>query len=180
MKIAVGSTNQTKINAVHDAVVLYPHIFPTPEIIDVAVNIPEFGHPKTLRQTVKGAIARAKKAFKNCEYSFGLEGGLMKVPYSKSGFMEVGACAIYDGKTIRLGLSPAFEWPKKVTELIVSNQADASQSFAQLGLTQHKKIGNVAGGAIGFLTDQKLTREDFTKYSIIMALIQLEKPEFFS
>lgn len=49
-----------------------------------------------------------------------------------------------------------------------------------LGLTHEEKLGAVPGGIIGFLTNGRLTREDFTKYSIIMALIQLEKPEFFS
>lgn len=180
MKIAVGSQNKTKIHAVHDAIALYPTLFPNPEISGVSIRIPEFGHPKNLRQTVKGAVTRAKKAFRDCDYSIGLEGGLMKVPYSKSGFMEVGVCAIFDGEKIYLGLSPAFEWPTKVTELILSKQADASQAFTQLGLTPHKKLGNVTGGAIGFLTEQKLTREDFTKYSIIMALIQLEKPTLYA
>jgi non-canonical (house-cleaning) NTP pyrophosphatase len=37
----------------------------------------------------------------------------------------------------------------------------------------------VSGGIIGHLTDGKLTREDFTKYSIIMALVQLERPELY-
>ena len=104
----------------------------------------------------------------------------MEVPYSKTGFMEVGACAIFDGKTIHLGLSPAYEWPKKVTKMILEGTADASQALKQLGYTHHEKLGAMPGGAIGFLTDGRLTREDFTKYSIIMALIHLEKPEYFA
>ena len=103
----------------------------------------------------------------------------MEVPFTKTGFMEVGACAIYDGTNFFLGLSPAFEWPQKVTDLILNNKADGSQAFKQLGLTKHEKLGAVEGGIVGVLTGGKLTREDFTKYSIIMALTQLEKPEFF-
>ena len=103
----------------------------------------------------------------------------MEVPYSKTGFMEIGACAIYDGKGFYLGLSPAFEWPKEVTKLILDNKADASQAFKQLDLTHHEKLGAVKGGIIGYLTEVRLTREDFTKYSIIMALIHLDKPELF-
>ncbi len=179
MKIHVGSKNQTKVMAVEEAIALYPKLFPKPEIRGVDVDIDLFGHPKNLKETVRGARERAKKAFSDCDYSFGLEGGLMKVPLSKSGFMEVGACAIYDGKNYYLGLSPAFEWPKKVTDLILSNKADASQAFKQLGLTQHEKLGAVKGGIVGVLTGERLTREEFTKYSIIMALSQLEKPEFF-
>jgi len=103
----------------------------------------------------------------------------MEVPFTKTGFMEVGACAIYDGKNIHLGLSPAFEWPQKVNDLIISGKADASQAFKQLNYTHHEKLGNEKGGIVGFLTGQKLTREDYTKYSIIMALIQLEQLELY-
>ncbi|MGH7203884.1 MAG: hypothetical protein ACREHC_05565 [Candidatus Levyibacteriota bacterium] len=64
--------------------------------------------------------------------------------------------------------------------MIVSGKADASLAFNQLGYTSHKKLDAMPDGIIGFLTKKSMSREDFTKYSIIMALIQLEKPEFFA
>lgn len=179
MKINVGSKNKTKIQAVNDAVMLYPNLFPDAEIVGMEVQVEEFGHPKSIKETVEGAIERAKKVFDNCDYSVGLEGGLIEVPYTKTGYMEVGACAIYDGKNFYLGLSPAFEWPLKVNEMIISGEADASQAFYKLGLTEHEKLGAIDGGIIGHLTGQKLTREEFTKYSIMMALVQLERPELY-
>jgi len=179
MKINIGSKNQTKITAVKDAVKLYPDLFDNPEIIGMDANVDLYGHPKNLQETISGAVKRAREAFIDCDYSFGLEGGLIEVPMSKSGFMEVGACAVYDGKNFYLGLSPAFEWPKEVTELIVANKADASQAFKQLGLTEHNKLGAVEGGIVGFLTKGKLTRENFTKYSIIMALVHLENKNLY-
>lgn len=177
MKINVGSKNKTKIKAVEDAVKLYPNLFPQPEIVGIDINVPLFGHPKNIKETVSGAIKRAKESFTNCNYSFGLEGGLMEAPFSKTGFMEVSACVIFDGKKIHLGLSPSFEWPKEVTNLILSNKADASLALKQLGLTHHEKLGD-AGGGVGLLTDDRLTREDFIRYSIIMALIHLENRNF--
>ena len=99
----------------------------------------------------------------------------MEVPHTKTGFMEVGACAIYNGKDIFLGLSPAFEWPKNVNDFILEGKGDASLAFKQFGYTHHEKLGKETGGVMGFLTGQRLTREDQTRYSIIMALIQLEK-----
>jgi len=179
MRINVGSKNQTKIDAVIDAVKLYPKLFVAPEIKGIDVDIPLFGHPKSIDETVEGAITRAKKAFLDCDYSFGIEGGLMKVAGSQTGYMETGACAIYDGQKIYLGLSPAFEWPKKVFDLIISGKADGSQAFKLTGLTKHKKLGAMSGGITGVLTDQRLKREDFTKYAIIMALIQLDQPQYF-
>ncbi len=112
MKINLGSKNITKVAGLRDAVAMYPNLFPNAEVIGVEVQIEEFGHPKNLEETVQGAIERAKQAFTGgCTYSVGLEGGLIEVPHTKSGYMEVGACAIYDGKDVALGLSPAFEWP---------------------------------------------------------------------
>lgn len=179
MKIKVGSKNKLKIGAVMDAVNLYPDLFPNPDISGVDVTVEQFGHPKNLKETVEGAIERARSAFKDCELSFGLEGGLMEVPYSKTGFMEVGVCAIYDGKNIHLGLSPAYEWPKKINDLIISGQADASQAFRQVGFTEHEKLGAMEGGIAGVLTGGRMTRETQTRYSIITALVQLEKKEFY-
>ena len=179
MKINVGSKNKTKIQAVADSVLLYPNLFPNAEVVGIDVNIELFGHPKNLQETVDGAVARAKQAFVDCDYSFGLEGGQMEVPHSKSGFMEVGACAVYDGKNICIGLSPAFEWPIEVTKYILDGKGDASKAFKELGLTEHDKLGAQDGGIAGFLSNGRMTREDFTKYGIIMALIQLEWPEIY-
>lgn len=39
MKINVGSTNQTKVEAVKDAVILYPKIFESPEVCGVNVEV---------------------------------------------------------------------------------------------------------------------------------------------
>lgn len=179
MKINVASKNQTKINAVKEALKLYPKHFLNVEIKSVAVNIEEFGHPKNIGQTMQGAVERAKTAFQDCDYSFGLEGGLIQVPLSKTGFMEVAACAIFDGKDICLGLGPAFEWPKDVLKLILKNEADASQAFKKLGLTKSEKLGAAPGGIIGQLTFGRLTREEQIKQSIITALIQLENLELY-
>ena len=176
MKINVGSQNKIKIIAVKAAVALYPNLFKDAQIEGVAIETERFGHPKDIKETITGAIERAKKAYLSCNYSIGLEGGLIEVPFSKTGFMEIGACAIYNGESYFLGLSPAFEWPKKVTEMIISGEADASQAFKMLNLTEHEKLGAVKGGIVGFLSNGRLTREEFTKQSIIMALIQLEHP----
>lgn len=179
MKVGVGSKNKTKIAAVQDVVNLYPILFPNAEVVGVDVNIEEFGHPKDIDHTVLGAIDRAKQAYAGCDYGFGLEGGLIAVPQTVSGYMETGACAIYDGTNVYLGFAPSFEWPKRVTEMILNGEADASQAFKRLGLTEHEKLGAMDGGIIGMLTNGRLLREEFSKFSIMMALIHLEKAEMY-
>lgn len=179
MKINVGSKNKTKIQSVKDAVALYPKLFPDAEVVGVEVKVEEFGHPKNIQETVSGAIVRAKEAFKDCDYSFGIESGMLEVADAKSGRLETVACVVYDGKNTYVGLGPSFEWPKEVTNIILQGGADASRAFKDLGLTHHEKLGAEDGGLIGWLTEQRMPREDHTKYGIIMALIQLEKPELY-
>lgn len=179
MKIHVGSKNITKVAAVQMAVAQYPHLFPNAEVIGVDVAVDLFGHPKSMAETVEGAIARAQRAHGDSAYSFGLEGGLIEVPGSVSGYMEVGVCAVFDGTHCKLGFAPAFEWPVKVTEMILRGEADASAAFKKLGYTEHEKLGAVEGGIIGFLTDGRMTREDFTQYSIMMAIIHLDKRDMY-
>lgn len=177
MKINVGSKNQVKINAVSDTILLYKNIFKDPVIKGVDIQIEEYGHPKSIDEIYKGASSRAKASFKDCDYSIGLEGGLIAVPLCKSGYMEVSGCVIFDGKNEYFGISSGFEWPIKITKYILDNKGDASLGFKEFGYTTSNKQGAEKGGIIGVLTNNRITREDQIKQSIIMALIYLEKPE---
>lgn len=179
MKIHIGSKNEVKINAVNEAILLYPKIFKSPEVQGLDVKIDINGHPKTLEQTISGAIQRAKMAFPGSDYSIGVESGLMEVPYTKDGFMEASTCAIYDGKNVYIGVGPAFEWPTGVVDQIRNHGMDGSQAFKHLKYTEHEKLGAMDGGICNFLTNGRMTREDQIKYSIIMAMIRLEKAELF-
>jgi inosine/xanthosine triphosphatase len=178
MKLSVGSKNKNKLAAVEEAVLLYPKLFPEPEVVSANITIEEFGHPKSLDETVRGAMDRAQAAFLDCTYSFGLEGGLMAVPHTKTGFMEVGVCAIYDGTNFHLGLSPAFEWPKKVFDLITKENMDGSQAVKQAGLTTEQKLGNEQG-VISLLTQGATNRKEQSKSSVITAIIHLLNPELY-
>ncbi len=149
MKIHVGSQNKIEIQAVREAVTMYPNLFPEPEVEGIDVSVDTFGHPKKLDETVQGAIQRAKASYEGSHCSFGIEGGLMEVPHTKTGYMEVGACAIYNGKDIFLGLSPAFEWPKNVNDFILEGKGDASLAFKQFGYTHHEKLGKETGELSG-------------------------------
>ena len=177
MRVNVGSKNQTKVQAVAEA--LQNHrMFENGEVIGVDVVTEQFGHPITLPVIVRGAMDRARKAFMDCDYSFGIEGGLIEVPETKSGYMEVAVCAIYDGSRFHLGLSPAYEWPKTVTDLIVQKGLDGSQALREAGFTNHEKIGTAEGG-IWILTKGKINRKDYNKLAVMMALIHLENKEHY-
>ena len=176
MKVNVGSLNPTKINSVKNLIVGHP-LFKNAVVSGVDIQIKEFGHPKSLSETVQGAMDRALASFLDADYSFGIESGLVAVPNTKSGYMETTVCAIYDGENYSLGMGPAFEWPKEMLDLILSGQ-DGSQAFKQIGLTSDEKVGTQNGG-IYVLTHGKINRTKLNELAVMMALIQLENKEHY-
>lgn len=176
MKVGVGSLNPTKFAAVARALGKCPG-FAAAEVVKVKVSVEEFGHPKTLKETIEGAISRARQAQEGRDYGFGIEGGLMEVPYTKTGYMEVAACAIYDGTRVYLGLSSAFEWPPSVLALILSG-LDGSQAVQAAGLSAREKLGTEEG-FVGLFTDGRVDRTQFNEFAVVMAMMQLEHPEHY-
>jgi len=174
MKITVGSVNPTKLNAVTEAIKNFPSV-QSAEVVSIQVNVEPFGHPKTLNETIEGAMDRALQAFQDCDYSVGIESGLMAVPKTKTGYMEIAVCAIHDGNNYHLGLAPAFEWPQTITDDIINKGLDGSQAFKAAGLTDHEKIGSTLG-AIHFLSKGSLNRTEYNKWAVMMALVHLENP----
>lgn len=177
MKVGVGSKNQTKVNAVAEILRDYP-LFVSAEVNGMPVVVEEFGHPKSLEETVAGAIDRAKQAWEGNEYGFGIEGGLMSVPETKTGYMEVAVCAIYDGRQAHLGLSPACEWPLPVIDGILNKGLDGSQAMKVAGLTAEEKLGENKG-FIDMVTKGRMDRTAFNKAAVMMALVHLENPEHY-
>ena len=178
MKINIGSKNEVKINAVKETIQNYKFMIGAEiKIIDLGNSFSD-SNPKSLKETIGGAMERAKKSFKECDYSFGIESGLMEVPFSKTGFMDVSACVIYDGKNFHIGLSSAFEFPKQITDLIFKENLNASQAFHKAKLTTEEYIG-YSEGIISYLTKGKVNRKELTKPAIVNALIHLENPKLY-
>lgn len=177
IKIKVGSKNQAKVAAVEELLSDYPHLSGA-EVVDVGSSSQVSDQPLSLEETVRGAINRAQNCFGECDYSVGIESGLMKVPGSKSGYMDVCVCAIFDGKESHLGLSSAWEFPDtKVMDLIVKGGLDMSKAINKAGMTKNAEVGS-AEGAIGILTKGRIDRKEYTKQALRMALIHLEEFDF--
>ncbi|MFA6354419.1 MAG: inosine/xanthosine triphosphatase [Candidatus Paceibacterota bacterium] len=177
MKIVIGTKNSTKIAAIKEIISDY-NFFKNADVSSIETESGVGDQPKSLEETIRGAQNRAKNVFKNCNYSLGIESGLMKVPETKSGYMDVCVCAIYDGKNFHLGLSSAFEYPKEITKLIIEDNLDATQAANKSGLTENPKLGS-AEGIIGIITKGRITRKEYTKQAIRTALIHLENPELY-
>ena len=177
MIIHVGSENRTKVEAVRELTQQYPLLVGA-EVIGMRTISGVSEQPMSLEETVRGAINRARNVFQDCNYSFGIESGLVAVPQTKTRYMDLTVCAIYDGTQPHLGISSAFEYPIKIVEMIVAKRIDVSQAYRQAGLTKENKIGEQEG-VIGLLTKGRLGRKEYTKEAIRMALIHLENPELY-
>ena len=177
LKIKVGSENKSKVQAVAEIIREYPHLMKA-DVEGVKTDSNVSAQPKSLEETIRGAMSRAKAAFPGGDYGIGIESGLMLVPNTKSGYMDVCACAIYDGKEFHLGLSSAWEFPdKQVTDLMIKEGLDMSEAINKAGLTKNPQIGSEEG-AIGILTKGRMDRKEYTKQALRTALIHLEQFDF--
>ena len=173
MNINIASKNPVKVQALEESIVEYP-ILKNAKIVSIDTPSGVSDQPKNLKETIQGAINRSKGSFVDCNYSFGIESGLMEVPNTKSGYMDVCVCAIFDGSEFHIGLSSAWEAPKEVSELILNEGVDMNEAAYRVGLTENLKIGS-AEGLIGIMTKGRLTRKGYTKESIRTAMIHIDK-----
>jgi inosine/xanthosine triphosphatase len=174
MKINIGSQNKSKVDAVKEILLDYPHLADA-EVVMMSTESGVANQPKSLEETMRGAMNRAKGAWNDCDYSIGLESGLMHVPMSKTGYMDVCVCAIYDGEEFHFGLSSAWEFPdRKVLDLMLKDGLDMSEAINKAGLANNPGIG-AAEGAIGILTKGRMDRKEYTKQALRTALIHLER-----
>ncbi len=172
-KIKIGTKNKAKIEAIEEIIKDYSHLA-SATVEGVETNSGVSDQPKSLDETIKGAINRARNSFRDCDLSFGIESGLMQVPETKSGYMDVCVCAIYDGKEFHLGLSSAWEFPdKNIIGMMLDEGLDMTQAVNKAGLTNNPTIGS-AEGAIGILTKGRLDRKAYTKQAIQTALIHVD------
>jgi inosine/xanthosine triphosphatase len=174
MKIAVGSKNPAKVEAVREILQDYPHLKDA-EVTGIEVPSGVSDQPLSLEEITTGAMNRAKAAFSDCDYSIGIEAGFMKVPNSKSGYMNMCAVAIDDGKETHLGLSSGFETPdREIMRLVIEDGFPLDKAANQTGLTHDPKIGS-GEGVSGLLTRGKVTRKEYTKQALRTALIHIDE-----
>lgn len=175
MKIVVGSKNPAKVDAVREILQDYPHLKDA-EVVGIEVGSGVSDQPMTLEETLRGAIGRAKSAFETgADFGFGIESGVMPVPYSKSGYMDLTTCAIYDGKEHHLGLSSAWEFPNpEVMRSVVEEGLDLNQAVHKAGMTVDPEIGT-SSGAVSLVTKGRTDRKAYTKQALQMALIHIDQ-----
>jgi inosine/xanthosine triphosphatase len=165
--VRVGSMNPVKLGAIREVMA---GVFPEAEFVPVAAPSEVPDQPLGLEETLRGARNRARNAFVDCFLSVALESGLVEVPGSNTGYMNLTACAIFDGREMYVGLGPAFELPADVTRLVVEDGLELDPAVRRAGLTDNERIG-YAQGIIGILSGGRVTRMDYSRPAVSMALV---------
>jgi inosine/xanthosine triphosphatase len=177
MRIAVGSTNPTKVKAVENVM---RKIYGDVEVVSVEVESGVPDQPIGIEEIARGVINRAKKALEktNADLGVGIEAGIYPFPGTLTGYLDVQVCAVVspDGK-VTIGHGPGFEYPPVVIERILKEGVEAGVAMGELVRDPELKR---KVGAIGVLSKGLLTRKELNEIAVLMAMIPRLNSELFS
>lgn len=173
-KVIVTSKNPVKINATRKA---FESMFPHQQFEVQGASVPSnvSNQPMTDEETLRGAVNRvnnAKEALPDADYWVGIEGGIQE----RGEVMDTFGWMVIANKDRQVETrSSSFPLPPKVAEGVRSGK--------ELGLVIDeffKKHNSKQGsGAIGSLTEDKMTRTDLYVQPLVFALIPFLKKELF-
>ena len=172
MKVAIGSTNPTKVAAVESIV---KQMWPDAEIVALAVSSGVSEMPMSDNETITGARnrARAARTAAHADLGIGLEGGVHSDPL---GLLLQGWVVVTDGNG-REGVACAGRL------LLPPLIADRVLAGEELGPVMDDLLGEsnvkAKGGAIGALTAGLIPREQSFAVGVGYALSPFVAPEFY-
>jgi inosine/xanthosine triphosphatase len=172
MKVAVGSINLIKIQAVKE---VFEELFEKEvEIISVKVDSGVSTQPFK-EEIIKGSMNRAESALKltDADFGVGVESGVMEFGGK---WYNLGFITIVDRKrNMGTGTSGWFECPSGILKGL-QNGKELSQVISEItgkGDLQKRQ------GAIGIFTKGRVTRKELYKHGVFMALAKFLSPEIF-
>lgn len=176
MRIAVGSTNPTKVRAVENVM---KRIYGDVEVLGVGVESGVPDQPVGIEEIVRGAVNRAKRALEKtgADLGVGIEAGIYPFPETLTGYLDVQVCAVAspDG-VVTVGHGPGFEYPPVVIRKILGEGVEAGIAMGELVNDPELKKKT---GAIGVLSKGLLTRTELNEIAVLMAMIPRLNPELF-
>ncbi len=173
MKITIGTDNPTKVAALTEVLQEYS-VFADLNVVGCSVPSGVIDQPLTLDETMLGAENRARRCYTaDCRFSVGIESGFLEAARARGGLMEVTICAIYDGEKIYHGFSSCFNCPDDIMAHLRQGR-NLNDAAYLAGYTPNKEIGKSGDGVISLLTRGRVTRKEYTKQALRMALIHVE------
>ncbi len=174
MNVTVGSHNPVKVQATRNVLM---KVYNDLEVYSMDVNSGVPDQPIGLDQTIEGAMNRAKSAYsQDCDLGVGIESGLLKIPNTITGYMDLQWCAIFDGDEVTLGVSAGFEYPPLVVEEVLKGR-EVGDIMDEL--TGVDGLGEKMG-AVSYLSQGMLDRMGNTEQCVLMAMIPRMNGEIYS
>lgn len=172
MRIAIGSTNPVKCNAVR---AVLSSLYPDAEF--VAVEVPSGVSPQPWGdvETRTGALNRARAALRQtgADLAAGLEGGVQD---SEFGLMTSAWCVLVDGQgRVGVGGNSCTLLPPVIADQLrqgIELGAAMDQLVQRYNTRQHN-------GAIGILTRDLETRQSAYENIIRLALAPFQNPDWY-
>lgn len=169
MKVIVGSLNPTKIEGTRQA---FSQYFDDLEVDGKDVESGSPDQPFN-GDTINGARNRAVNAYGECDLGVGIEAGLFW--FDETGYVDFQVAVIFDGRNATYGFGPGFAFPPEVTENALKG-TEVGDSMEQL--TGIKDMGEKYG-AIHYLTQGRVSREELARLAVTMALIPRLNPQHY-
>ena len=171
---AVGSANPVKINCVAAAVAEF---WPTARVTGTNTDSQVSAQPKSEHEMYTGARNRAQQALAkiiDADYGVGIEGGIVD---NEDGMWAFAVVVIVDrNQRTSEGQTGRFKLPEGVARLIREEGLELGEADDRF-FSRHNSKQNE--GAIGILSDGKITRAELYKPAVIFALLPFLHPEYY-
>lgn len=182
-RLMLGTTNEAKIRGVQAAFATLQDVLQPPDLsipatwsCQVATGVSEapWGFPTT----IEGAQNRAMAAFAKLSpqlqpgqtaLGIGVESGFIDVAPVTFTCYNFDVCALYDGEHYYLGISPGFEYPRRLVHKIFLHRQPFQ--MARQYLTTEANIEQ-QGGIVGMLAGGLIDRPEMTRLATVLALIR--------
>jgi inosine/xanthosine triphosphatase len=184
--VMLGTRNAAKIRGVQRAFADLRDVLLTPELseaetwtcqVDTGVHDEPWGFPTT----IQGAQNRAEAAYtvlpeerqsispEHIALGIGVESGFIEVAPATFTLYNFDICALFDGQHYYLGISPGFEYPRRLVRNIFLHRQPFQKARQYIttaaDIEQHS-------GIVGVLADGLIDRSEMTRLSTRLALIR--------
>lgn len=172
MKIAVGSTNPLKRDAVMNVA---RKVFGPVQVEAVEVDSGVSYNPLTDSETIEGAVTRARAAREKsgADLGVGIEGGITEADGS---FYTCVWCAVDTGSEVVTGGGVHIPVPPTVLRMIVHDRMEMGAAMDALTSTDNTKRKM---GFEGIITKGLINRQDSFEAVVGYALAKLISPELY-
>lgn len=166
MKVAIGTKNPAKINAVERGfLTMWPDT--QFEFVGVPVESGVSDQPMSDEEGIKGATTRATSALQeqsDADFGVGLEGSIRKT--NDTWFATAWIVVVDKSGKKGVGAAPTVMIPQKLAGQMLAGEE------MKVVIDRHFKIKDSGKkeGFFGIMTNNKITRSDGYKYAVINAL----------